>query len=70
MNKTCFYIGHRNAPDSLVPALAELAELHITKYGVQEFTVGRYGHFDFLAAKTVQEAKERHPEVQLVYLRP
>lgn len=70
MIKTCFFIGHRNAPDSLAPALADLVELHITKYGVQEFTVGRYGHFDSLAARAVQEAKERHPYVRLVYLRP
>lgn len=67
---TCFFIGHRNAPDSLIPALDELIERHITGYGVREFTVGRYGHFDYLAARAVQEAKQRHPDVRLVYLRP
>ena len=70
MDKTCFFIGHRDAPDSLAPALAELVERHITEYGVREFTVGRYGRFDALAARVVIAAKERHPEVRLVYLRP
>lgn len=67
---TCFFIGHRNVPDSLIPALDELVERHITEYGVREFTVGRYGRFDYLAATAVQRAKERHPDVRLVYLRP
>lgn len=67
---TCFFVGHRDAPDSLAPALAEAVERHITEYGVVEFTVGEYGHFDHLAAQAVQRAKERHPDVRLVYLRP
>lgn len=67
---TCFFIGHRNAPDSLIPTLDELVERHITEYGVREFTVGRYGHFDYLAAQAVLKAKKRHPDVRLVYLRP
>lgn len=67
---TCFFIGHRDAPDTLAPGLDELIERHITAYGVREFTVGWYGHFDYLAATAVQRAKERHPDVRLVYLRP
>ena len=67
---TCFFIGHRDAPDTLLPALDELVERHITEYGVQEFTVGRYGRFDYLAAQAVLRAKGRHPDVRLVYLRP
>lgn len=70
MDKTCFFIGHRYAPDHLGPELAEVVERHITEYGVREFTVGRYGRFDSLAAWTVKEAKKRHPDVRLVYLRP
>lgn len=70
MPNTCFFIGHREAPDSLMPELVSLVEQHILEYGVDEFTVGRYGHFDQMAADAVLEAKERHPEVRLVYLRP
>lgn len=29
MEKTCFFIGHRNAPDALDPELNELVERHI-----------------------------------------
>lgn len=68
--RTCFCIGQRDAPDSLAPALAEAVERHITEYGVGEFAVGRYGHFDYLVAQAVIEAKTHHPSVRLVYLRP
>ena len=36
MEKTCFFIGHRDAPDSLAPELDALVERHITEYGVGE----------------------------------
>ncbi len=67
---TCFFIGHRDAKDSLLPALIAEVERHILEYGVTEFVVGRYGRFDGLAAQAVKQAKERHPNVALIYLRP
>ena len=67
---TCFFIGHRDAPDSLAPELDALVERHIAEYDVREFVVGRYGSFDALAASAVKRAKTRHPDVRLVYLRP
>lgn len=67
---TCFFVGHRNAPDSLSPALYEAVERYIAAYGVQEFVAGQYGRFDYLAAEAVLRAKERHPDVRLIYLRP
>lgn len=68
--RTCFFVGHRDAPSSLAPELAVLVERHITEYGVREFTVGRYGRFDYLAAQAVGEMKKRYSDVRLVYLRP
>lgn len=68
--KTCFFIGHRDAPDSLLPTLTETVERHITEYGVAAFYVGGYGRFDALAAKAVQAAKKRHPAVTLTRLLP
>ena len=59
--KTCFFIGHREAPDSLLPILDAEVERHITEHGVTDFVVGRYGHFDALVAKCVKAAKKRHP---------
>ncbi len=68
--RSCFSIGHRDAKDSILPALIAEVERHITDYGVTEFVVGRYGQFDFLAAEAVKSAKRRHPNVILTYLRP
>ncbi len=67
---TCFFIGHREAPDSLLPELSAEIERHITEYGVIDFVVGGYGRFDTLAAQCVKAAKERHPKVTLTLLLP
>ena len=67
---TCFFIGHRNASETLRPLLDEAIERHITKYGVTEFVVGHYGHFDMMAAGAVRKAKEQHPEITLLLLLP
>lgn len=66
----CFFIGHREAGEEVLPALAEAVERHITEYGVTEFVVGQYGNFDRLAAKAVKAAKKRHPTVTLTLLLP
>lgn len=68
--QTCFFIGHRDTPDGLLPALTEEVERHITEYSVTDFCVGDYGRFDALATKAVKSAKERHPEVTLTRLLP
>ena len=68
--KTCFFIGHRDAPENLRPKLAEAVERHITRCGVGEFIVGHYGRFDAMAAAAVREAKKRHPAVTLLLLLP
>ena len=65
---TCFFIGHRDAPERVMGLLSEAVERHIVEYGVTEFVVGQYGAFDRMAAKTVREAKQRHPQVSLVLL--
>lgn len=68
--KTCFFIGHREAPDSLLPILDAEVERHITEYGVTDFVVGGYGRFDTLAAQCVKVAKKRHPGITLTLLLP
>ncbi len=67
---TCFFIGHREAPDVLLDKLSAEVERHITEYGVTDFVVGRYGRFDSLAAKCVKATKKRHPGVTLTLLLP
>ena len=66
----CFFIGHREAGDELLPALTAAVERHITEYGVTSFMVGRYGNFDKMAARVVIDAKKRHPGVTLTLLLP
>ena len=68
--KTCFFIGHRDTPESVRPLLDEAVERHIAEYGVTDFVVGHYGRFDDMAAGAVRRAKERHPEVTLTLLLP
>ena len=70
MGASCFFIGHRETGDYVRLALAEAVEKHITEYGVTDFYVGHYGGFDSLAAKTVKESKERHPEIRLTLVLP
>ncbi|MBR1494982.1 MAG: hypothetical protein IJ601_08050 [Acidaminococcaceae bacterium] len=68
--KSCFFIGHRDAPEAIRPLLAHAIEHHITDYGVREFVVGHYSGFDRMAAHMVRKAKERHPNVRLILLLP
>ncbi len=68
--RTCFFIGHRDAPEDIRERLLETAERHITDYGVTEFVVGQHGRFDAMAAAAVRTAKKDHPEVELVLLLP
>ena len=68
--ESCFFIGHRNAPETLRPLLDAAVERHITDYGVTEFVAGHYGRFDYMAAAAVKAAKARHPDISLVLLLP
>ena len=63
--ETCFFIGHRDAPESVYAPLCDAVERHITEYGVRSFVAGHYGRFDALAARAVLDAKKRHPGVTL-----
>lgn len=68
--KTCFFIGHRDALESVVPALQAVVERHITECGVTAFMVGHYGNFDRLAATAVIAAKAAHSQITLTLLLP
>lgn len=69
-NKSCFFIGHREASTEILPALERAIEQHISEYSVTEFIVGGYGGFDRLAASAVIRAKRQHPQITLVLLLP
>ena len=68
--KTCFFIGHRDAPESIYEWLLSAVKRHISEYGVTDFVVGRYGNFDRLTARAVMEAKQRRSDVTLTLLMP
>ena len=65
--KVCFFIGHRDTPEHVYPALEQAVEQLITQ-GVTEFYVGNHGSFDRMAARGVIAAKQRHLEVRLTML--
>ena len=60
MKKSCFFIGHSDAPDSLGTKLDDAIEMHITVFGVNSFVVGNYGHFDRMAQSALARAKKRN----------
>ena len=65
--KVCFFIGHRDTPEHVYPALEQAVEQLITQ-GVTEFYVGNHGSFDRMAARAVIAAKQLHPQVRLTML--
>lgn len=70
MDKSCFFIGHRDTGSEIYPLLLAEVERHIQEHGVTDFFVGHYGNFDRMAAKAVKEAKTHHPQVRLMLVLP
>ena len=68
--KSCFFIGHREADERLLPLLSETIERLITEEGVLFFYVGRYGGFDRIAGTAVKQAKKQHPDIVLKLVLP
>ena len=68
--KCCYFIGHREADERLLPQLYEKIECLIAEYNVGCFYVGSYGGFDRIAAAAVKMLKERYPNVVLMLVLP
>ena len=64
----CFFIGHRDTPDSVMPLLESVIERHIVLYSVNDFIVGNHGSFDRLVAQALRKAKQHYPEIRLTLL--
>ena len=64
--KSCFFIGHREADERLLPRLKETVERLIIEEDVRHFYVGNYGGFDRIAAKCVKTLKQRYPDITLM----
>ncbi len=68
--KCCFFIGHREADERLLPRLELEIEQLITEENVRYFYVGGYGGFDGVAASAVKKAKRQHPNITLMLVLP
>ena len=63
--KSCFFIGHRDSPESLLAHLTILLERLIVEENVGHFYVGQYGNFDRMAALAVKQLKKQYPYITL-----
>lgn len=70
MGKSCYFIGHREADERLLPQLKDTIERLITEEDVSYFYVGEYGGFDSIAGAAVKQAKKQHPTVVLKLVLP
>lgn len=68
--KSCFFIGHREADERLLPKLIDTIERLVVSEGVTCFYVGGYGGFDQIAATAVKQVKQQHPEIILMLVLP
>ena len=68
--KTCFFIGHREADERLLPELMSVVERLIIEEQVSCFYVGGYGGFDRIAASAIKRSKQNHPELTLMLVLP
>lgn len=68
--KSCFFIGHRESDERLLPRLIALVERLIEEEEVAYFYVGGYGGFDRVAAAAVKEAKRKFSGISLMLVLP
>ena len=68
--RTCFFIGHRDAPESIQARLTEIVENLVRYHGVTQCIVGYRGEFDRMATIAVQETKQNHPDLCAYRLLP
>ena len=68
--KSCFFIGHREADERLLPRLGLVIDRLVTGENVRYFYVGGYGGFDRIAAAAVKLAKQKCPDTTLMLVLP
>ena len=69
-DKSCFFIGHREADERLLPRLELTLERLIAEENVCYFYVGGYGGFDRIATVAVKRAKQKYPDTTLMLVLP
>ena len=68
--KSCFFTGHRETGEKLLPYLTDTAKRLVTDCGVTRFYVGGYGNFDRLSGKAVIALKNSFPNIRLFLVIP
>lgn len=68
--KSCFFIGHREADEKLLPFLTEAIRRLVIEENVRYFYVGGYGGFDRIAGMAVKAVKRQHPDITLNLVLP
>ena len=68
--RNCFFIGHREADEHLLPRLEWVIDRLILEENVRYFYVGGYGGFDRIAAVAVKQAKQKYPDITLMLVLP
>ena len=68
--KSCFFIGHREADEKILPKLVDTVRKLITEENVRCFYVGGYGGFDRIAASAVKSVKRDYPDISLMLVLP
>lgn len=68
--KSCFFIGHREADEWLLPRLELIIDRLISEENVRYFYVGGYGGFDRIAATAAKRAKQKYPDITLMLVLP
>lgn len=67
---TCFFIGHRETKEQMLPHIIETAERLIRIDHVNAFYVGGYGNFDRLAGVAILRLKKKYPNIRLYLVIP
>ena len=68
--KSCFFIGHREADEKILPKLVDTVRKLINEENVRCFYVGGYGGFDRIAASSVKRVKQDYPDISLMLVLP
>ena len=68
--KSCFFVGHREADERLLPRLELEIDRLIQEDNVRFFYVGGYGGFDRIAAAAVKHSKQKYPDITLMLVLP
>lgn len=65
-SKSCFFIGHADAQESLLPILTEEIERLVVEEDVKEFFFGNHGNFDSMVRRALAKVKVKHPHIRRI----